>query len=136
MIDVIGAGVAGSIVARDLALRGQRVRLLERERFPRAKVCGGCVGPLAMQLLHDAGLGSLPERLGGTPVERFAWSASRQTACRELGTIQRSILRPGASSSGAGTGRRDESDAGSVAISVTFLSTSSLLAPFSNINVS
>ncbi len=85
MILVIGAGVAGSTVARELALLGQRVVLVERERFPRDKVCGGCIGPLAMRTLRDAGLGALPEQCGGTPVRRFEWSARGRSACVPLG---------------------------------------------------
>ena len=79
MIVVVGAGVAGSMVARELALRGETVRLLERERFPRDKVCGGCLGPLAMRALTDSGLGSLPELCGGTPVRHFEWSARNRS---------------------------------------------------------
>ncbi|MEW6079074.1 MAG: NAD(P)/FAD-dependent oxidoreductase [Thermodesulfobacteriota bacterium] len=38
---IIGAGPAGATCARTLARRGTRVLLLDRERFPRSKPCGG-----------------------------------------------------------------------------------------------
>jgi len=38
---VVGAGPAGSIAARELATRGISVLILEKETFPRYKVCGG-----------------------------------------------------------------------------------------------
>ena len=38
---IVGAGPAGATAARTLALRGLRVQLLERGRFPRNKPCGG-----------------------------------------------------------------------------------------------
>ena len=38
---VIGAGPAGSTAAFRLARAGARVLLLDRERFPRDKPCGG-----------------------------------------------------------------------------------------------
>ncbi len=38
---VVGAGPAGSVAARTLALGGARVLMLERARFPRPKPCGG-----------------------------------------------------------------------------------------------
>ncbi len=38
---VVGAGPAGSVAARTLALGGARVLVLERGRFPRNKPCGG-----------------------------------------------------------------------------------------------
>jgi flavin-dependent dehydrogenase len=37
---VVGAGPAGSAAATVLSLAGRRVLLLEKDRFPRAKVCG------------------------------------------------------------------------------------------------
>jgi len=40
---VIGAGPAGSSCAAELANRGMRVLLLDKKRFPRQKLCGGCV---------------------------------------------------------------------------------------------
>lgn len=38
---IVGAGPAGATCARTLARRGTRVLLLDRERFPRPKPCGG-----------------------------------------------------------------------------------------------
>lgn len=38
---IIGAGPAGATCARDLSRQGVRVLLLDRERFPRPKPCGG-----------------------------------------------------------------------------------------------
>ena len=61
-VAVVGAGPAGGVLARQLALAGQNVVLLERERFPRRKVCGACIGPAAVGLLGDVGLaGTLSE---------------------------------------------------------------------------
>jgi geranylgeranyl reductase family protein len=42
-VAVVGAGPAGASAARQLAARGARVVLLERERLPRYKTCGGGV---------------------------------------------------------------------------------------------
>ena len=61
-VAVVGAGPAGGVVARQLALAGHDVVLLERERFPRRKVCGACIGPAAVGLLGEVGLaGTLSE---------------------------------------------------------------------------
>jgi len=55
---VIGAGPAGAVTARELARRGATTLLVERQSFPRAKVCGGCLngralaGLTAMRLEH------------------------------------------------------------------------------------
>jgi geranylgeranyl reductase family protein len=48
---VVGAGPAGSTLARQMALRGASVLLLDRARFPRDKPCGGAVSPRAARLL-------------------------------------------------------------------------------------
>jgi flavin-dependent dehydrogenase len=66
---VVGAGPAGALVARELARGGASVLLLERQRLPRWKVCGACLGPGAQQVLADVGLGELPRRLGARPLE-------------------------------------------------------------------
>jgi geranylgeranyl reductase family protein len=55
---VVGAGPAGSIAALTLARAGVRVRLVDRERFPRDKLCGDTVNPGALALLDGLGLGA------------------------------------------------------------------------------
>ena len=59
MYDVIaiGAGPAGSTVARRAAQLGLRTLLLEKDRMPRDKLCGGGVTPKVLKLLDFA----LPE---------------------------------------------------------------------------
>ncbi len=53
MLDVIvaGAGPAGALAALLLARRGARVRLLDRARFPRDKLCGDTLNPGALRAL-------------------------------------------------------------------------------------
>ncbi len=66
---VIGAGPAGALAARELARMGLRVLLVEKRRFPRAKVCGGCLNGRAMAVLDSVGLGSLVADSGGAPLD-------------------------------------------------------------------
>lgn len=65
---VAGGGPAGTSAAVHLATRGARVLLLERERFPRAKLCGEFISPECLG--HFARLGVLEEmkEAGGTRV--------------------------------------------------------------------
>ncbi len=65
---VVGAGPAGSLVARELARLGSRVLLLDRDTFPRWKVCGACFSPGAQRILGGVGLGHLPRKLGAVPL--------------------------------------------------------------------
>ena len=58
---VAGAGPAGSMAARLLANRGARVLLLDKQRFPRDKPCGGGVTLRAAALL-DIDLSPVIER--------------------------------------------------------------------------
>ncbi|MCH8201340.1 MAG: FAD-dependent monooxygenase, partial [Chloroflexi bacterium] len=58
---VAGAGPAGSMAARLLAKRGARVLLLDKQRFPRDKPCGGGVTLRAAALL-DIDLSPVIER--------------------------------------------------------------------------
>jgi geranylgeranyl reductase family protein len=48
---VVGAGPAGSTLARLVAGRGLRVALLDRARFPRDKVCGGGLSRKTLRLV-------------------------------------------------------------------------------------
>ncbi len=50
---IIGAGPAGSTMACILARRGRRVMLVDRNSFPRAKVCGCCLAPTGRRILRD-----------------------------------------------------------------------------------
>ncbi|MDQ1611791.1 MAG: hypothetical protein QOG00_1722 [Pyrinomonadaceae bacterium] len=56
---VVGGGPAGTSAAVHLATRGVRVALVEREHFPRAKLCGEFISPEC--LAHFARLGVLDE---------------------------------------------------------------------------
>ena len=53
---VVGAGPAGSVAALVLARAGVRVRLVDRARFPRAKLCGDTVNPGSLAILDRLGV--------------------------------------------------------------------------------
>ena len=72
---VIGAGPAGALAARQLALSGLKTLLVDKNTFPRAKVCGGCISGLGRQVLERVGLGSLVEGPEATALERFELAA-------------------------------------------------------------
>ena len=61
---IAGGGPAGASAGVHLATRGARVLLLEREKFPRAKLCGEFISPECLE--HFARLGVLEEmRMAG-----------------------------------------------------------------------
>jgi geranylgeranyl reductase family protein len=65
---VVGGGPAGAAAAARLAARGLRTVLVDRAGFPRDKVCGDFVAPMALAELADLGLGDA----GGAQAAEFA----------------------------------------------------------------
>jgi len=77
---IVGAGPAGSHMAFLLASQGCRVAIIDKDRFPRQKVCGGGVSRKALDLL-DTDLGSVVHRrIGGA----FLTFANRQTLIKDV----------------------------------------------------
>lgn len=64
-IAIAGAGVAGASLAIQLAKRGLSVLLVESQRFPREKVCGGCLNQRAIESLDRLGVLSACHSAGG-----------------------------------------------------------------------
>ncbi|MFQ5536833.1 MAG: NAD(P)/FAD-dependent oxidoreductase [Gemmatimonadota bacterium] len=61
---VVGAGPAGSLLARACAQEGLDVLLVDRIRRPAHKVCGCCVNAAGRAVLERAGLASILEQAG------------------------------------------------------------------------
>lgn len=55
---VVGGGPAGSVCARLLGDKGARVLLVDKEAFPREKVCGDAISGKAVKVLQSMGLHS------------------------------------------------------------------------------
>jgi flavin-dependent dehydrogenase len=55
-IAVIGAGIAGSVMAKSLADQGWDTVLFDRKAFPRHKVCGEFLSPESLTMLKKHGL--------------------------------------------------------------------------------
>ncbi len=83
---VIGAGPAGSVAARQLALSGRRVLLLDKKRFPRRKVCGACLNHSAVTLLEQIGLGDVVRECRGPEIQRFDLRAASRRLSLPLPT--------------------------------------------------
>jgi len=81
---VVGAGPAGALAARQLAMGGGRVLLVDKKKFPRWKICGACLNGQALESLCSAGLGSLVTRLGGIALEEFQVGFRGRTARLDL----------------------------------------------------
>ncbi len=69
---VVGAGPAGSTAAMLLASAGWCVALIEKQLFPRRKVCGACVGAANLPLMSALGIGDAFNRLAGPQLREVA----------------------------------------------------------------
>jgi len=67
-VAIVGAGPGGSSAAIELAKRGRTVVLLEKERFPRDKVCGEF---LSFEAMEDLARWGVAARIDAEPVERI-----------------------------------------------------------------
>src|SRR3954464_3538996 len=61
---IVGAGPAGAVAATVLARGGARVRIVDRARFPRDKLCGDTVNPGTVALLRTLGMADRLETRG------------------------------------------------------------------------
>src|SRR5213596_201026 len=66
---IVGGGPAGSSCAAFCALAGLRTLVLEREKFPREKVCGDCLNPSCWPVLERL---SLAQRIRDLPHSKLA----------------------------------------------------------------
>lgn len=62
-VAIVGAGPAGSACAGFCALAGLKTVVLEREKFPREKVCGDCLNPSCWPILDRLGISQRARRL-------------------------------------------------------------------------
>lgn len=69
---VIGAGPAGSAAAILLAGAGWRIALVEKQAYPRRKVCGECISATNLPILEALGIGDAVSRLAGQPLRHVA----------------------------------------------------------------
>jgi geranylgeranyl reductase family protein len=69
-VAVIGGGPAGSVCAASCAASGLRVVLIEREKFPREKVCGDCLNPECWPILRRLGI---DQRVRASPHGALDW---------------------------------------------------------------
>jgi flavin-dependent dehydrogenase len=67
---VVGAGPAGSTVAIQLARAGWAVALIERQHFPRRKVCGECIAASNLPLLETLGIAEAFDALAGAELRQ------------------------------------------------------------------
>jgi flavin-dependent dehydrogenase len=68
---IIGAGPAGSTASIILASEGHHVLLLEKNRFPREKLCGEFLTPECLPILSRLGVLDAMREAGAAPIRHF-----------------------------------------------------------------
>ena len=81
---IVGAGPAGSTAATLLAQAGWSVALVEKQTFPRRKVCGECIAASNLPLLHALGVGAAFEAGAGAELRRVALLRGARRIVAEL----------------------------------------------------
>ncbi|MBM3964265.1 MAG: FAD-dependent oxidoreductase [Planctomycetes bacterium] len=92
---IIGAGIAGSTTAILAAREGLQVLLVEAKRFPREKVCGGCLNPRAINYLQRLGVAEELRRRGVMDLVRLHVQFGRSPHCwpiPSLWSVRRSTV--------------------------------------------
>jgi menaquinone-9 beta-reductase len=77
---VIGASLAGSACIRELERRGVDAVALERDRFPRDKVCGGFLSSAAVASLDELGVLDEVRAQGAVAIQRARVRAGQAVA--------------------------------------------------------
>ncbi len=92
---VVGAGPAGSLTAYELRRAGLSVLLVDRQSFPRRKVCGACLSRGAQQILGEAGLEGVVRRLDPVPLQGLSlcgWGRTARLPLDGAAALSRSAL--------------------------------------------
>src|SRR5208282_2320473 len=71
-VAVVGGGPSGAMTAWCLARRGAQVIVLDREQFPREKVCGDFIEPRGLRLIEKMGCGAALAGTGPLPITHVA----------------------------------------------------------------
>jgi flavin-dependent dehydrogenase len=81
---IIGAGPSGSTAAILLAQAGWSVALIEKQSFPRRKVCGECIAASNLPLLDALGIGDAFAAMAGPELRRVALLCGAQSVSAAL----------------------------------------------------
>lgn len=77
---VIGAGPGGAVAAHQMANAGYRTLLVDRQAFPRTKVCGACLNARGVEILSLLGLKNALSDVPSVPLKTFELACGNRRA--------------------------------------------------------
>jgi flavin-dependent dehydrogenase len=81
---IVGAGLAGAAAAILLARAGWSVALVEKQRFPRRKVCGECIAASNLPLLAALGIGDAFDACAGAELRQVTLMRGERALSADL----------------------------------------------------
>jgi flavin-dependent dehydrogenase len=81
---IVGAGPAGSTASILLANAGWKVALVEKQPFPRRKVCGECIGATNLPILQKLGIEAAFSRAAGPELLQVALMQGDRSVLADL----------------------------------------------------
>ncbi|MCB1024370.1 MAG: NAD(P)/FAD-dependent oxidoreductase [Acidobacteria bacterium] len=79
---IVGGGVSGASLAIRMSKNGSDVTLVERDKFPRQKLCGEFVSPECLRHFEDLGVMGEMNAIGGDPIfETRFYSQNGNSLC-------------------------------------------------------
>ncbi|MEO5696034.1 MAG: FAD-dependent monooxygenase [Burkholderiaceae bacterium] len=93
---IVGGGPAGATAAALLARAGWAVALIEKQAFPRRKVCGECIAASNLPLLAAIGIDAAAfDTLAGAPLRRVALMQGARSTVFDLPAAHRAGMEWG-----------------------------------------
>lgn len=92
-VAVLGAGPAGAVSALLLARRGLNVALIDKDDFPRDKVCGEFLSYDGVEVLQRLGIGNRLDEAGATHIRHCRLFSGDTSASFELPAVARGLSR-------------------------------------------
>jgi len=92
-VAIIGAGPAGAYCAKILTEKGLRVLILDKEKFPRNKICGGLISSKALKLIHDDKINDYLTKIGPKPVYKIILTCGQKEVTLEKNEVLGIVVR-------------------------------------------
>lgn len=92
-VAIIGAGPAGAYCGKDLAEKGIKVLVVDKEKFPRHKTCGGLISSKALKLIQDDCFDNYLNNIKSNPVNKIVLTCGQKETELEKNQVLGMVVR-------------------------------------------